>query len=279
VPIHDQGYRRYEGRRLAPGGAWWVIARTDFVAAVRSRLFVALILLAWLPFVVRVVQIYFSSSVATDIPLLSVTARTFRQFLDQQWFFVFLVTISMAGAIADDRRVNALQLYLSRPLTRVEYLAGKLVPALTYLLGVTLAPALLLLVMQVALSGSLTFVTQNLYLVPAITLVCLVEALLWAFAIMALSAISKSRRFVAVAYAGVLIFTAAMSTALRAITGSRAWAVISPGDMIDVLADAAFRVGGQPPVPLAVAVGVIALMIGLFIWVLERQVRGVEVVR
>jgi len=279
VPIHDQGYRRYAGRRLAPGGAWWVIARTDLRAAVRSRMFVGLLLLAWLPFVVRVVQIYFNSSVTADVPLLAVSARTFRQFLDQQWVFVFFVTISMAGAIADDRRVNALQLYLSRPLTRVEYLAGKLVPALVYLLGVTLLPALLLLVMQVALSGSLSFVSQNLYLLPAITLVSVVEALLWAFGILALSSISKSRRFVAVAYAGVLIFTAAMSTALRAITGSRAWAAISPGDMIDVLADAAFRVGGEPPVSLPAAVGVIAALIGLFIWVLERQVRGVEVVR
>jgi ABC-2 type transport system permease protein len=279
MPIHDQGYRRYEGRRLAPGGAWWVIARTELLAAVRSRMFVGLLLLAWLPFVVRVVQIYFNSSVTLDVPLLSVTARTFRQFLDQQWFFVFLVTISMAGAIADDRRVNALQLYLSRPLTRVEYLVGKLVPALVYLLGVTLAPAMLLLVMQVALSGSLAFVVGNLYLVPAITLVCVVEALLWAFGILALSSISKSRRFVAVTYAGALIFTAAMSTMLSAITGSRAWAAISPGDMIDVLADAAFRVGGQPPVPVPVAIGVIGALIGLSIWILERQVRGVEVVR
>lgn len=278
MPIHDQGYRRYEGRRLPPGGAWWVIARTDLLAGMRSRLFVGLLLLAWLPFVVRVVQIYFSSSYA-DLPLLAVNARTFRTFLNQQWFFIFLVTISMAGAIADDRRVNALQLYLSRPLTRVEYLVGKLVPALVYLLGVTLAPALLLLLMQVAMSGSMSFVIENLFLVPAITLVCLVEALLYAFAIMALSAISKSRRFVAVTFAGVLFFTAAMSQALRAITGSRAWAAISPGDMIDVVADAAFRVGGQPPVPVPVAVVVIGALIGLFIWVLERQVRGVEVVR
>jgi len=278
MPIHDQGYRRYEGRRLPPGGAWWVVARTDLLAGMRSRMFVGLLLLAWLPFVVRVVQIYFSTSYA-DLPLVAVNARTFRTFIDQQWFFVFLVTISMAGAIADDRRVNALQLYLSRPLTRVEYLVGKLVPALVYLLGVTLAPALLLLVMQVAMSGSLSFLIENLFLVPAITLVCVVEALLWAFAIMALSAISKSRRFVAVTFAGVLFFTAAMSQALRAITGSRAWAAISPGDMIDVLADAAFRVGGRPPVPVPVAVVVIGALIGLSIWVLERQVRGVEVVR
>ena len=31
-----------------------------------------------------------------------------------------------AGIVANDRRANALQIYLAKPLTRVEYVAGKL---------------------------------------------------------------------------------------------------------------------------------------------------------
>ena len=92
---------------------------------------------------------------------------------------------------------------------------------------------------------------------PAITLVSLTQALLSSFAILALSSLSKSRRFVSVMYAGVIFFTAAMYQALRAITGSRAWAAISPGDMLDVIADAIFRIRANPPVPVPVAVLVI----------------------
>ena len=51
----------------------------------------------------------------------------FREFLDQQGLFVFFVTIYVgAGLIANDRRANALQIYLSKPLTRAEYVANVL---------------------------------------------------------------------------------------------------------------------------------------------------------
>jgi hypothetical protein len=54
------------------------------------------------------------------------TAETFRQFLEQQDFFVFIVTIYVgAGLIRNDRRANALQIYLSKPLMRTEYIFGK----------------------------------------------------------------------------------------------------------------------------------------------------------
>ena len=56
--------------------------------------------------------------------LLAPTPETFRQFLEQQRLFVFFVTVYVgAGLIANDRRANALQIYLSKPLTRAEYIA------------------------------------------------------------------------------------------------------------------------------------------------------------
>ena len=58
---------------------------------------------------------------------LAPTPETFRQFLEQQEIFVFFVTVYVgAGLIANDRRANALQIYLSKPLTRAEYIFGKL---------------------------------------------------------------------------------------------------------------------------------------------------------
>jgi ABC-2 type transport system permease protein len=277
VPIHDQGYRRYQGRRTAPGRAWWIIARTQFLAALKFRPFIVLLVFSWVPFVVRGVQIYLSSSIP-QMSVLAATPQTFRDFIDQQGIFIFLVTIALGGAIADDRRANALQLYLSKPLTRTEYIVGRLVPALGCLLAITFVPAVLLLLLQIAFSGSTAFVGQNLFLLPAITLVSLTQALLSSCAILALSSLSKSRRFVSVMYAGVIFFTAAMHQVLRAITGSRAWAAISPGDMMDVVADAVFRVRANPPVPVPVAILVIVLLIAASCWVLERRVRAVEIV-
>ena len=277
MPIHDQGYTRYAGQRQSHGNAWWVIARQHIFSAVKYRPFIILLLLSWAPFVVRAVQIYVSSTYQ-QAQVLQVTARTYRDFLDFQSICVFLVTISMAGLIADDKRANALQVYLSKPLTRVEYISGKLVAMLVFLFGVTLAPAVMLLVMQILFTGSLAFLRENIFLLPAITLFAMVQSLLSAFTMLALSSLSKSRRFVSIMFAGLIFFTAAMYQALRNITGSRAWAVMSPGEMLDVLGNAIFRVDGVQAVPVPVAALVVMVLIGGSVWILERRVRGIEVV-
>ena len=277
-PIHDQSYRRYAGRRRPHGQSWMIIARAGLAARLAQWRFIGLLLAAWIPFLVRVAQLYAASSFS-QASFLQPTPATFRQFLDQQGLFVFFVTIAAgAGAIANDRRANALQIYLSKPITRIEYVTGKLVVLLVALLAVTWLPAMLLLLVQAILAGSVSFIRSNAFLIPAITLYSAVQVLVSSFTMLALSSLSKSHRFVGLMYAGVVLFTAALYQILRALTGSRAWAWISPGDTLDVIANAIFRVEGPAGLPVPVAFLVVAMFIGVSIWVLERRVRAVEVV-
>lgn len=279
MPIHDQGYRRYGGRREAHGGTWWVITRAGIIERLRERKFLGLLLVAWLPFLVRTVQLYIAANYQQTAQFLGPTPGLFREFLQQQGIFVFFITMYVgAGLIANDRRANALQIYLSKPLTRVDYVVGKLATLLIFLIAVTWVPGILLLLMQMMFAGNLTFLKANLFLFPAITAYAAVAVTMAAFSMLALSSLSKSRRFVAVMYAGLIFFTAAMYQALRGITSSRAWAVISPGDVLNVFADVIFRNQNTPPIPFPVALLVVALLLGGSVLVLERRVRGVEVV-
>lgn len=278
MPIHDQGYRRYGGRRERHGRAWWVIARAGLLERVRERRFLALLLFAWSPFIVRAVQIYVSANF-TQASFLAPSAGTFREFLDQQSLFLFFVTIyAGSGLIANDRRTNALQIYLSKPLTRVEYVAGKLLTLSIFLTAVTWVPAMLLLLLQVMFAGSTAFLLDNLFLVPAITVFCTIQVLVSSLAMLALSSLSKSRRFVAIMYAGVIFFAAAMHQVLRAVTGSTAWAWISPDDTFDVLADAIFRVPAGAAMPLPAAVLAVAVLAAGSAFILERRVRALDIV-
>ena len=278
MPIHDQGYRRYAGRREPHGRTWWVIARAGLMERLRERKFLGLLLVAWLPFLVRAVQFYIASNVP-QATMLAPTAATFREYLDQQSIFVFFITIYVgSGLIANDKRANALQIYLSKPLTRVEYVTGKLVTLLIFLIAVTWVPGILLLLLQMLFAGNFTFLRANLFLFPGITLFSAILVLFSAFAMLALSSMSKSRRFVAIMYAGLIFFTAAMYQALRGMTGSRTWALISPEDVLDVVAAVIFRSAGTPSVPMWAALLDIAVIVGASIWILERRVRGVEVV-
>jgi ABC-2 type transport system permease protein len=278
MPIHDQGYRRYEGKREPHGRTWWVIARAGVMERLRERKFLGLLLFASVPFFVRTVMLYLGSNVP-QAAFLEATPQTFREFLDQQSIFVFFITIYVgAGLIANDKRANALQIYLSKPLTRIEYVTGKLTTLVIFLVAVTWVPGILLLVLQMMFAGNFTFMRANLFLFPAITVFSAILVLFSAFAMLALSSLSKSRRFVAIMYAGLIFFTAAMYQALRGITGSRAWAVISPEDVLDVVAAGIFRSTGTPSIPMWAALLDIAVVVLLSVWILERRVRGVEVV-
>src|SRR5437763_10836105 len=170
MPIHDQGYRRYGGDKAPRGQAWMVIARNGIRHMLGKRAFLGLLLLSWFPFFVRAVQIYAAANLP-QAAFLAPTGETFRQFLEQQGFFVFVITVYVgAGLIANDRRVNALQIYLSKPLTRGEYVFGKLSVLMTFLVAITWVPAIVLLIVQIASAGNSIFFENNVYLFPAITL-------------------------------------------------------------------------------------------------------------
>src|SRR2546423_7429004 len=148
MPIHDQGYKRYGGSR-AGGRAWLVMFRTGVLGMFGNRRWIMLMIASWIQFVVRAVMFYLAANFS-QAALVAPSAATFRDFFDKQDLFVFLVTITLgAASIAADRRANALQIYLSKPLTRAEYILGKLSVLLAFLLFITWVPAILLLILQV----------------------------------------------------------------------------------------------------------------------------------
>lgn len=278
MPIHDQGYRRYGGTRAAVGRAWQVIAGAGIRSIISKRAFIALMLFAWAPFLVRAVQIYVSANFQ-QAAFLAPKGETFREFLDQQGVFVFFVTIWVgAGLIANDRRANALQLYLSKPLTAAEYIAGKMAILFLFLAFVTWAPAMGLLLVQAIFAGSFAFIRNNAYLLPAITLFSLAQVLLASSTMLALSSLSKSSRFVGIMYAGLMFFTAALFQALRGITGSSGFAWLSPGDALEQLGDVIFRLEPRYDLSPAIAALTVVVLIAGSGVILARRVKGVEIV-
>jgi ABC-2 type transport system permease protein len=278
MPIHDQGYRRYQGARAPHGHAWAVIAKTGVRTLVKTRFFIGLLVFAWLPFLVRAVQIYAAANLP-QAAFLAPTPEMFRQFLEQQEIFLFFVTVyAGAGLIANDRRANALQIYLSKPLTRFEYIAGKFAVLATFLLAVSWLPAVVLLFVQVMFSGSFSFFVANLHLLPAITVFSVIQVITVSSAMLALSSLSKSSRYVGVLYAGLIFFSQAMYGVLFAVTRSSAFSWVSMPFNLGQVGDFVFRLPLRYRTPVPVAFLMIALIVGLAAFILERRVRGVEVV-
>src|SRR5215510_9955490 len=278
MPIHDQSYRHYSGLKAVAGRSWLVIAWAGIRTFLRKRMFLGLLLFALAPFIVRAVQLWISSNYP-QASVLAPSPETFREFLEQQNFFVFVITIYVgAGLIANDRRANALQIYLSKPLMRSEYILGKLAVLFTFLVTVTLIPALLLLLLKVMFDGSFAFLRENLFVIPAIIVGALIQVLLASFTMLALSSLSKSARFVGILYVGITFFTSAIFNALYAITGSSRVSWISIGANVEQVVDVVFRLKPRYATPWQVSLLVIIALIAVSISILERRVRGVEVV-
>jgi ABC-2 type transport system permease protein len=278
-PVHDQSYRRYQGKREPHGRGWLVIAGAGMRAVLAKKVFLGLLLLAWLPFLVRTVQIYAVTMYPQTGEVLPVNARMFQSFVEGQGLFAFFVTIYVgAGLIANDRRANALQVYLSKPILRIEYIAGKLAVLATFLLSVTLLPAVLLVVMQVVLSGSVNLLREHPTLIPAVVLASLLRVIVASVTMLALSSISRSARYVAVMYTGVIFFAEAMYGVLSFVTGSTRVAWISITGNFDVVTDAIFREAPRYETPATVSFIVLVGLVAVSVSVLERSVRGVEIV-
>jgi ABC-type transport system involved in multi-copper enzyme maturation permease subunit len=279
LPIHDQSYRHYAGHRAPVGRSWTVIAEAGLRNLISKRVFLGVLLFAWGPFVVRAVMLYFAANYPQANAIIGPDAKMFRQFLEQQDLFVFIMTIyAGAGLIANDRRANALQIYLSKPLLRSEYIAGKAAILFIIVMVVTWLPAMLLLFLQVMFQGSFAFLRANLFLFPAVTVAALLEALLVTFTMLALSSLSKSSRYVGILYTGIIFFTAAIFGAMYAITGSSSVSWLSLTSNLAQVMDVIFRQEPRFDTPWQVSLIVVLGLIAVSISVLERRVRGVEIV-
>jgi hypothetical protein len=140
-------------------------------------------------------------------------------------------------------------------------------------------PAIALLLVQIMFAGSFTFIRDNLFLIPAITLFSVLQVLLASMTMLALSSMSKSSRFVGIMYAGLMFFTSALFNALRGITGRSSLAWLSPGAALEQIGDVIFRLRPRYDLPAGVAILVIVVLIIGSAMILERRVRGVEVVQ
>ena len=207
-------------------------------------------LLAWAPFVVRAVQIYVSSNFRKPA-FLAPKAETFREFLEQQGIFVFFVTIYVgAGLIANDRRANALQLYLSKPLTRAEYIAGKLAILFVFLACVTCAAG------DDRCSSCRAMFAGSFDVHPQQHVTCCrrsrcsrwLQVLLASTTMLALSSMSKSSRFVGDHVCGAdVLHHGAVQRAARHHRLAPSFAWLSPTDALEQLGDVIFRLHAAIP--------------------------------
>jgi ABC-2 type transport system permease protein len=204
MPIYDQGYRRYEARSPLHQVRFWPITREALRMILAKRAFLGLLAVAFVPFVVRVIQIYIVTRFPEAGRVLPIDGRLFGDFLNQQIGFTILLSIfGASGLVANDLRTGAILVYLSRPLTRRDYVAGKLLVPLLLNLAVTLVPGLALYLVGLALAPEQYLRWDLWWIAPAVVLHALAVSLVVSLVILAISSLSRSARVAGLSFVGL----------------------------------------------------------------------------
>jgi ABC-2 type transport system permease protein len=280
MPIYDQGYRRYEARSAVRQVRFWPITREALRLILAKRAFLVLLGASFLPFIVRAVQIY----VVTQLPeagrILPVDGRLFGEFLNQQIFFVLLLSVfGGAGLVARDLATGAILLYLSRPLTRRDYVAGKLGVLLVLNLAVTLLPGLALYGLGVAVNPSAFARWDRAWIAPAIGLHSLLIALALGLVALAISSLSKSARVAGIAFAGLILGLETARGVLVMLTRRPEAHLLSIQQDLKIVGEALFGLASRDAgIPAAYPLLVVAVVMVGCLAVLRARVRAVEIV-
>jgi ABC-2 type transport system permease protein len=205
MPIYDQGYRRYAAREPLRQIRYWPITREALRLILSKRAFLGLLAVSFGPFLVRLVLMYASTRFPDLQRWLPVDGRIFGEFLNQQIFFTILLSVfGASGLVANDLRTGAILVYLSRPLTRRDYVLGKLGVPLVLNLSVTLVPALVLYVAALSLEPRKFFAWELAWVVPAIIGHALVISVVVSLLALAVSAASRSARVAGLGFFGLI---------------------------------------------------------------------------
>lgn len=204
MPIYDQGYRRYEARSPLHQIRFWPITREALRLILAKRAFLGLLAVSFLPFVVRVIQIYIVTRFPEAGRILPIDGRLFGDFLNQQIGFTILLSIfGASGLVANDLRTGAILVYLSRPLTQRDYIAGKLLVPLLLNLAVTLVPGLVLYLAGLALAPEQYLKWDLWWIAPAVVLHAVAVSLVVSLVTLAISSLSRSARVAGLGFVGL----------------------------------------------------------------------------
>ena len=212
-------------------------------------------------------------------PFLDVNGRFFSVYLDVQAAFAFLLTAFIGpGLISPDLANGALTLYLCRPLSRIEYVLGKISVLFITLSWITWLPGLVLFFVQASISGS-QWMWNNLWIASAIFLGSFVWITVLSLAALALSAWVRWRIVAGALLLGLFFFGAGFGRAINAVLRTQQGYLIDLSQLVSIVWHDLFRDIGEPPLPVTEAWIALLVFASFCLYLLMRKIRANEVVR
>jgi ABC-2 type transport system permease protein len=242
MPIFDQGYQHWSGELAGNRWRWLAVTRHGVRIGMKNRLLRIALLIAWLPAVVLAFFLCVWGLVEQKSNLVE-ALRPFltdlfgpevvghpKAFRVEVWTVAYdyflltelrlsMIVVLLVGPslISRDLRFNALPLYFSRPLRRIDYFLGKLGVVVAFLGLVLVVPSAIAWVLGLLFSLDLTIVRDTVRLLLAAVGYGAVMSVSAGLLILALSSLSRNSRYVGLFWLAVWFVTSIVGSVLEEV--------------------------------------------------------------
>ena len=241
MPIFDQGYQHWSGELSGHGWRWLAIARHGYRIGMKNYLLRIIMLVAWIPaialgfmlclwgLVERKSELVMPLVAMLDMfdPEVIANPKEYRAeiwtlcydtfLLMELRFSMILVLIVGPSLISQDLRFNALPLYFSRPLRRIDYFMGKLGVIGAFLGMVLIIPSIVAYVLGLLFSLDLSIIPDTLPLLAASVGYGIVMTLSTGLFILALSSLTRNSRYIALFWLAVWFISSVVGGVLASV--------------------------------------------------------------
>ena len=239
MPIFDQGYQHWQGHLAGHAWRWLAITRQGVRQQTRRRGTKWLIISAFVPALALVGFLVFWGLLEQNSTLLqpifaliqalpeeirngpkayrsAVWTYAFDIFFGFETFFSMLLVLAVGpDLVSQDLRFNAFPLYLSRPLRRIDYFAGKLGVIAVFLGIVAIGPAVVAYALGLAFSLDLGVVRDTWRLLVGSIVYGLIVVLSAGTLMLAISSLSRNSRLVGATWIGLWVISNVSSSVLQ----------------------------------------------------------------
>jgi ABC-2 type transport system permease protein len=289
MAVFNRLYRPYDGPFTATWSRFLVITRYAMKDVFKSRMLIVYFTLCLIFPLVWAGAIYLRHNAdllnllgamgSTVVEWIPIDGSFFNIFLRVQGGFAFFLVLFIGPRLVSrDLANNGLALYLSRPFSQAEYVAGKvtILAGLTSL--ITWVPGLLLVALQVSLEGPEWF-SEYAFLAPGIFFGFWIWIVVVSFLALAISAWVRWRPlagfFLLMIYLAGDFFAFIVRTLFRSDWGQ----LVNIKRLIRIVWAGLLRIDPVNGPPVWVACIALIGVVVFSIWMLRRKIRAYEVVR
>ena len=288
MPIHTQDYRHWEGTlNPHPYTRWWIITKAELKLLAQRKIVRLIVAIPPAIYIlVHATLIYILNQVPGVEFGFDVDNTFFQQFLFRNpgtgppsSFLIALIAIfGGSGLIATDLKNNALALYLSKPISWIDYLIGKCA-VIGILLGcLTVVPGLLLFLEHILLTDT-SFLKENYWIPLSIIVYSAIITLSSSLLMLLFSSLTSNPRYAIIGFCAVWFGSPIIYEILKAITRTSKMALVSIWAHYDILGTVLFAGSQNYAVHWVWALLVQIALIAICLFVLHRRIRAVEIIK